>query len=107
MVRGERWNCSSFSLPVYPNVVSLSLVAVGNKYEYESRVDFWDNVYGGGTCVAMVTLLLLLWLLMLAVLLLGFKMRCMKEEVLREAAVTVVDEYSLISSADVIKVMSW
>ena len=34
----------------------------------------------------------------------GFKMACMKEDVLREAALEVVDEYRLVSSAVVIKV---
>ncbi len=34
----------------------------------------------------------------------GFKMSCMKEEVLRDASVTVVDPYSIISSSDTIKV---
>lgn len=70
-------------------------MAFGNKYEYESRVDFWDNVYGG--------VITLLWSLVLVVPLLGFKMGSMKEEVLHEAAVAVVDKYSVISSADVIK----
>ncbi len=34
----------------------------------------------------------------------GFKMSCMKEEVLRDASVTVVDQYSIISSSDTVKV---
>ncbi len=52
---------------------------MGNKWDWESRVEYWENVY-------------------------GFKMTCMKEEVFREAHIQVVDSYSIISSSDVVKV---
>jgi protein arginine N-methyltransferase 3 len=63
---------------VYPNHCSMSLVALGDDYEYQSKVNFWDNVE-------------------------GFKMSCMKEDALKEPYITIVDEYGLISSSDVIK----
>ena len=31
---------------VFPNNCSLSVVAMGDKYEQEARIDFWDNVQG-------------------------------------------------------------
>ena len=31
---------------VFPNNCSLSLVAMGDKYEREERIDFWDDVQG-------------------------------------------------------------
>ena len=31
---------------VFPNSCSLSVVAMGSKYEQEERIDFWDNVQG-------------------------------------------------------------
>ena len=33
-------------LAVFPNKCVLSLVAMGNCFEYQSRMDFWDNVFG-------------------------------------------------------------
>ena len=52
---------------------------MGNKWDWESKVEFWDNVH-------------------------GFKMNCMKEDIFREAHVQLVDPYSTISSSDVVKV---
>lgn len=31
---------------VYPNVCSMKVVAVSDKSERETRIDFWDSVYG-------------------------------------------------------------
>ena len=31
---------------VYPNVCSMKLVAMSDKRERETRIDFWDSVYG-------------------------------------------------------------
>ena len=31
---------------VYPNVANIKLVAVNDATERETRIDFWDNVYG-------------------------------------------------------------
>ena len=36
----------------------------------------------------------------------GFRMTCLKEEVLREPAIQVVDSHAIISSTDTIKVPS-
>ncbi|XP_019859558.1 PREDICTED: protein arginine N-methyltransferase 3-like, partial [Amphimedon queenslandica] len=63
---------------VYPNRCNMSLVAMGDGYEYNSKIKFWENVR-------------------------GFKMSCMKDEVLLEPTVKLVDEYCLISTSDVIK----
>ncbi|XP_019858565.1 PREDICTED: protein arginine N-methyltransferase 1-B-like [Amphimedon queenslandica] len=56
----------------------MSLVAMGDGYEYNSKIKFWESVR-------------------------GFKMSCMKDEVLLEPTVKLVDEYCLISTSDVIK----
>ena len=37
---------------------------------------------------------------------LGFKMSCLKDEVLVEPTIKLVDEYCLISTSDVIKVLN-
>ena len=66
------------SRQIYPNHCSLSLVAMGDEYEYQCHVGIWDDIG-------------------------GFKMTCMKEDVLREAVIMAVDQYSLVSSDDVIK----
>ena len=34
------------SIAVFPNSCSISLVAMGNRYEWESKVQYWNNVYG-------------------------------------------------------------
>uniref|UniRef100_A0A1X7TBP3 Protein arginine N-methyltransferase domain-containing protein n=1 Tax=Amphimedon queenslandica TaxID=400682 RepID=A0A1X7TBP3_AMPQE len=62
---------------VYPNRCNMSLVAMGDGYEYNSKIKFWENA--------------------------GFKMSCMKDEVLLEPTVKLVDEYCLISTSDVIQ----
>ena len=31
---------------VYPNHCSISLVALGDEYEYHSKIKFWDDVRG-------------------------------------------------------------
>ena len=40
--------------PVYPNVCSMKVVAVSDRSERESRVDFWDDVYGGSLALAVM-----------------------------------------------------
>lgn len=37
---------ASTSVPVYPNKVSLSLMAASYQHEYETKIHFWDKVYG-------------------------------------------------------------
>ena len=37
---------SSIYSAVFPNKCSISLVAMGDVTEWESRVQFWDDVYG-------------------------------------------------------------
>jgi protein arginine N-methyltransferase 3 len=63
---------------VYPNVCSMKVVAMGDRSEREARVDFWDNVY-------------------------GFKMGCMKREILKEASVQYLETTSVISSTFTLK----
>ena len=33
-------------LAVFPNKCGVSLAAMGNSFEYQSRVNFWDDVFG-------------------------------------------------------------
>ncbi|XP_007515942.1 protein arginine N-methyltransferase 3 [Erinaceus europaeus] len=63
---------------VYPDICTISLVAVGDADKHADRISFWDNVY-------------------------GFNMSCMKKAVIPEAVVEVVDAKTLISAPCSIK----
>ncbi|XP_067849641.1 protein arginine N-methyltransferase 3 isoform X2 [Heptranchias perlo] len=63
---------------VYPDICTISLVAVGDSKKHDERVAFWDDVY-------------------------GFKMSCMKKAVIPEAVVEVLNPDTLISELCVIK----
>eukprot|EP00731_Ephydatia_muelleri_P019149 Em0011g1189a len=76
IVARDRWLLDASQ--VYPNVCSISLVAMGSKTEYDSRVCFWDDVY-------------------------GCKMTAIKEEVFHEAHVHCVQPHDVISTSDVVK----
>uniref|UniRef100_A0A8C5KGD7 Protein arginine N-methyltransferase 3 n=1 Tax=Jaculus jaculus TaxID=51337 RepID=A0A8C5KGD7_JACJA len=64
---------------VYPDVCTISLVAVSDLSKHADRIAFWDDVY-------------------------GFNMSCMKKAVIPEAVVEVLDPKTLISDPCVIKV---
>ncbi|XP_027518009.1 protein arginine N-methyltransferase 3 [Corapipo altera] len=63
---------------VYPDICTISLVAVGDMKKHVDKLLFWEDVY-------------------------GFDMSCMKKAVIPEAVVEVLDPNTLISSASVIK----
>ncbi|XP_017682298.1 PREDICTED: protein arginine N-methyltransferase 3 [Lepidothrix coronata] len=63
---------------VYPDICTISLVAVGDMNKHMDKLLFWEDVY-------------------------GFNMSCMKKAVIPEAVVEVLDPNTLISSASVIK----
>ncbi|XP_077178148.1 protein arginine N-methyltransferase 3 isoform X2 [Paroedura picta] len=63
---------------VYPDMCSISLVAVGDFNKHAERLAFWDDVY-------------------------GFNMSCMKKAVIPEAVVEVLDSDTLLSEGCVIK----
>uniref|UniRef100_A0A8B9E0D4 Protein arginine N-methyltransferase 3 n=1 Tax=Anser cygnoides TaxID=8845 RepID=A0A8B9E0D4_ANSCY len=63
---------------VYPDICTISLVAVGDMNKHADKLLFWEDVY-------------------------GFDMSCMKKAVIPEAVVEVLDPYTLISTATVIK----
>ncbi|XP_074855121.1 protein arginine N-methyltransferase 3 isoform X2 [Carettochelys insculpta] len=63
---------------VYPDICTISLVAVGDRNKHADTLAFWDDVY-------------------------GFNMSCMKTAVIPEAVVEIVDPKTLISEATVIK----
>ncbi|KAJ7986198.1 hypothetical protein DPEC_G00348300 [Dallia pectoralis] len=63
---------------VYPDRCTISLTAVGDTEKHQSRIAFWDNVY-------------------------GFKMECMKKAVVPEAVVEVLKPDTLISEPAVIQ----
>ncbi|XP_059704289.1 protein arginine N-methyltransferase 3 isoform X2 [Haemorhous mexicanus] len=63
---------------VYPDLCTISLVAVGDMNKYVDKLLFWEDVY-------------------------GFDMSCMKKAVIPEAVVEVLDPNTLISTASVIK----
>ncbi|KAM6274273.1 protein arginine N-methyltransferase 3 isoform 1-T1 [Porphyrio hochstetteri] len=63
---------------VYPDICTISVVAVGDMNKYVDKLLFWEDVY-------------------------GFDMSCMKKAVIPEAVVEVLDPNTLISTATVIK----
>ncbi|XP_071415202.1 protein arginine N-methyltransferase 3 isoform X2 [Pithys albifrons albifrons] len=63
---------------VYPDICTISLVAVGDMNKHADKLLFWEDVY-------------------------GFDMSCMKKAVIPEAVVEVLDPNTLISPASVIK----
>ncbi|XP_078077125.1 protein arginine N-methyltransferase 3 [Mustelus asterias] len=63
---------------VYPDICTISLVAVGDRKKHDERVAFWEDVY-------------------------GFKMSCMKKAVIPEAVVEVLNPDTLISEPCTIK----
>ncbi|XP_010161756.1 protein arginine N-methyltransferase 3, partial [Antrostomus carolinensis] len=63
---------------VYPDICTISLVAVGDMNKHMDKLLFWEDVY-------------------------GFDMSCMKKAVIPEAVVEVLDPNTLISTASVIK----
>ncbi|XP_059832016.1 protein arginine N-methyltransferase 3 isoform X1 [Hypanus sabinus] len=65
---------------VYPDICTLSLVAVGDRKKHNEHVAFWDDVY-------------------------GFKMSCMKKVVIPEAMVEMLNPDTIISESCVIKMM--
>ncbi|XP_052666939.1 protein arginine N-methyltransferase 3 isoform X2 [Harpia harpyja] len=66
---------------VYPDICTISLVAVGDMNKHVDKLLFWDDVY-------------------------GFDMSCMKKAVIPEAVVEVLDPNTLISTASVIKAVA-
>lgn len=64
---------------VYPDICTISLVAVSDMNKHADRITFWDDVY-------------------------GFNMSCMKKAVIPEAVVEVLDPKTLISDPCSIKV---
>uniref|UniRef100_A0A8B9F0D2 Protein arginine N-methyltransferase 3 n=1 Tax=Amazona collaria TaxID=241587 RepID=A0A8B9F0D2_9PSIT len=63
---------------VYPDMCTITLVAVGDMKKHADKLLFWEDVY-------------------------GFDMSCMKKAVIPEAVVEVLDPNTLISTASVIK----
>ncbi|XP_065696219.1 protein arginine N-methyltransferase 3 isoform X3 [Patagioenas fasciata] len=63
---------------VYPDICTISLVAVGDLNKHADKLLFWEDVY-------------------------GFDMSCMKKAVIPEAVVEVLHPNTLISTASVIK----
>ncbi|XP_042693209.1 protein arginine N-methyltransferase 3 isoform X3 [Centrocercus urophasianus] len=63
---------------VYPDICTISLVAVGDMNKHTEKLLFWEDVY-------------------------GFDMSCMKKAVIPEAVVEVLDPSTLISETSVIK----
>lgn len=63
---------------VYPDICTISLVAVSDTNKHADRIAFWDDVY-------------------------GFNMSCMKKAVIPEAVVEVLDPKTLISDPCSIK----
>ena len=111
---------------------------MGNQFEWQSRVQYWDDVYGMDvvnpplyidkestasqqrtlshshslltsekrTAAPQRTNVLLAMAVYVCVCVAGFKMKCMKSDVLAEPAIQVVDHHSTISSSDTIKVQA-
>lgn len=80
VIKGDNAKLSSILfLTVYPDICTISLVAVSDANKHADRIAFWDDVY-------------------------GFNMSCMKKAVIPEAIVEVLDPKTLISDSDSIKV---
>ena len=47
---------TSFIFAVFPNICSLSLAAFSDEKEWESKIKFWENVYGKKFAVLHVVL---------------------------------------------------
>lgn len=65
---------------ILPNKCTLSLVGISDVERHRNLVTFWDNVY-------------------------GFKMTCLKHEVIREASVEITSANSVVTSTAVIKTL--
>lgn len=74
-----KFHCFVCVVTVYPDLCTISLVAVGDMNKHRDKLLFWEDVY-------------------------GFDMSCMKKAVVPEAVVEVLDPNTLISTATVIKV---
>ena len=75
----DRWSAPESRASVYPDLLTMKLEASGDMDLYQDNVQYWKDVY-------------------------GFSMSCMKELVLREAAVDSVKAKEIITDAVVIKV---
>lgn len=64
---------------VYPDLTTISLVALGDMDTYTEKVKYWDNVY-------------------------GFKMSCMRTPLLEEASVSYASSEHVMSEPAMIKV---
>ncbi|POI27499.1 hypothetical protein CIB84_008751, partial [Bambusicola thoracicus] len=74
----EGHRCRSDESEVYPDICTISLVAVGDMNKHTEKLLFWEDVY-------------------------GFDMSCMKKAVIPEAVVEVLDPSTLISETSIIK----
>ena len=91
----------NYIFAVFPNSCSLSLAAFSDKKEWESKIQFWDNVYGKTYTIV------LLCPCEYEYYRAGFHMSCMRDEILNEAAVDLVDRFSVVSSSDTFKVIKF
>lgn len=73
-----RDNCLKPGGMLLPNRCNISLVANGDVNTHEKLINFWSDVY-------------------------GYKMNCMKSEVVKEASVDIVDSKHIISDSYVVK----
>lgn len=65
---------------MYPDKCNIQLVAIDDKDLHNKHIAFWEDVY-------------------------GFKMSCMKSEVVKEASVDIIKPGKVISDPAVIKVV--
>ncbi|XP_050391709.1 protein arginine N-methyltransferase 3 isoform X1 [Patella vulgata] len=63
---------------VFPDICTISLAAIADQKLYDKDVNFWDDVY-------------------------GFKMSCLRTEVIKESCVDVIDNKTVITDPCVIK----
>lgn len=73
-----RDNCLNSGGLLLPNKCNISLVANGDLDTHEKLIEFWSNVY-------------------------GYKMNCMKSEVVREASIDIVSSKYILSDPYVVK----
>jgi hypothetical protein len=79
-----------------PSHADIFLSALDDQAFYDSRFNFWDNIYGNQTHLHVR--------FVLKGMILGLKMTCIKEKRFREAVVSVVDSECIISDYVPLKV---
>ena len=100
LIKGFDCSCFIPIFAVFPNICSLSLAAFSSVKEWKLKIKYWENVYGKTECICDQIPCMHIYYSNI----IGFCMSCIKDEVLNEASVDLIDSFSIISSSDTFKV---